>query len=228
MRNRRNYYRILHVQPDAPAELIQMSYLTLMRRLRLRQDPGGNPANAALVAEAYATLRDPVRRELYDRSLRQRRVATSVATQHDAPLPSHMHLCAFCDTPHSEQAVLALHSHCDVCGSPLHPADRSLRGDNTRRTLDRLDRKFPISFSLPWSPDLVGTGVTEDISIAGMLFTTTTELLPDDRLKIESAFCSAVGIVRHATEVHAHWRVGVEFLTLLVKEAKGGIVSARV
>ena len=32
MQNRRNYYRILHVQQDAPVEIIKTSYRTLMHR----------------------------------------------------------------------------------------------------------------------------------------------------------------------------------------------------
>ena len=32
--NRRNYYRILHVQMDAPTEIIKASYRTCMQKLR--------------------------------------------------------------------------------------------------------------------------------------------------------------------------------------------------
>jgi hypothetical protein len=38
--NRRNYYRILHVQPDAPMEVIRASYRTLMQKLRFHPDLG--------------------------------------------------------------------------------------------------------------------------------------------------------------------------------------------
>ena len=34
MENRRNYYRVLHVQPDAPVEIIRTSYRTQMEQLR--------------------------------------------------------------------------------------------------------------------------------------------------------------------------------------------------
>lgn len=34
MMNRRNYYRILQVQPDAPPEIIRASYRTLMKELK--------------------------------------------------------------------------------------------------------------------------------------------------------------------------------------------------
>ena len=63
MKNRRNYYRILHVQPDAPVEIIKASYKTLMQKLGQHPDLGGGHENAALINEAYAVVTDPVRRE---------------------------------------------------------------------------------------------------------------------------------------------------------------------
>ena len=60
--NRRNYYRLLHVQPDAPGEVIKASYRTLMQKLRQHPDLGGDDCNAALLNEAYAVLTNPERR----------------------------------------------------------------------------------------------------------------------------------------------------------------------
>lgn len=68
-RNRRNHYRILHVQPDAPLEVIKANYRTLMQKLKLHPDLGGDHWNAACVNAAYAILSDPVRRAAYDREL---------------------------------------------------------------------------------------------------------------------------------------------------------------
>lgn len=58
MKNRRNYYRILHVQPDAPKEMIRSSYRTIMHKMRVHPDLGGDSEAAALVNEAYAVLSD--------------------------------------------------------------------------------------------------------------------------------------------------------------------------
>ncbi|MFT5395826.1 MAG: DnaJ-class molecular chaperone [Gammaproteobacteria bacterium] len=38
---RRNYYRILNIQPDAPLEIIKNNYRTLLQKLRLHPDLGG-------------------------------------------------------------------------------------------------------------------------------------------------------------------------------------------
>ena len=69
---RRNLYRILHVQPEAPTEIIKASYRALMSSLRVHPDLGGDPARAAEVNHAYAVLTDPERRRAYDLSLKQR------------------------------------------------------------------------------------------------------------------------------------------------------------
>lgn len=69
MRNRRNYYRILQVQPDAPPQIIRASYRTLMGKLRQHPDLGGSPWKASLINEAYETLSDPGKRAEYDRQV---------------------------------------------------------------------------------------------------------------------------------------------------------------
>ena len=66
MRNRRNFYRVLQVQPDAPYEIIKASYRTLMQKLKAHPDLGGDEWNAALINEAYAVLSDPEKRANYD------------------------------------------------------------------------------------------------------------------------------------------------------------------
>jgi DnaJ-class molecular chaperone len=66
---RRNHYRILHVQPDAPAEIIRASYRSLMLKLRHHPDRGGSHQAAVTLNCAYRTLSDPDRRRAYDRTL---------------------------------------------------------------------------------------------------------------------------------------------------------------
>lgn len=70
--NRRNYYRVLHVQPEAPVEVIRASYRTLMTQLKVHPDLGGSHAQAALINEAWAVLGNPERRAAYDRLLSRR------------------------------------------------------------------------------------------------------------------------------------------------------------
>lgn len=95
LKKRTDYYHLLHVQPDAPFEIIRASYLALMRDLKMHPDLGGEHFNAALLNEAYETLSDSVRRAEYDMSLplsaRQGngKRCVMVATVHDsAPGPA--------------------------------------------------------------------------------------------------------------------------------------------
>ncbi len=70
--NRRNYYRILHVQMDAPTEIIKASYRTCMQKLRAHPDLGGDNWNAALINAALAVLSNPEKRQRYDRELTEK------------------------------------------------------------------------------------------------------------------------------------------------------------
>ena len=66
MNNRRNYYRILHVQPEAPLEIIKASYRGLMTKLKAHPDLGGDHDAAVLINQAYAVLSNPEKRRRYD------------------------------------------------------------------------------------------------------------------------------------------------------------------
>ncbi len=68
---RRNYYRILNVQPDASLEIIKNNYRTLLQKLRLHPDLGGKNWNASIINEAYNTLSKPLKRAEYDEKLLQ-------------------------------------------------------------------------------------------------------------------------------------------------------------
>ncbi len=72
MDERRNFYRILHVQPDASMAVIRENYRVLMQKLKLHPDLGGLDRGASLLNVAYTTLRDPLKREAYDRELLER------------------------------------------------------------------------------------------------------------------------------------------------------------
>ena len=70
--NRRNFYRILHIQPEAPAEIIKASYRSLMTKLNVHPDRGGDHESAVLINQAYAVLIDPQKRRKYDEMLLSR------------------------------------------------------------------------------------------------------------------------------------------------------------
>ena len=60
------------MQPDAPMAVITESYRILMQKLDIRADLNSPDWNASLLNIAYNTLRDPVKRAVYDRELLKR------------------------------------------------------------------------------------------------------------------------------------------------------------
>ena len=113
MHNKRNYYRILHVQFDAPPAVIRASYRTIMQKLRAHPDLGGEEWNASLINEARKVLLDPVLRAEYDLQLRN----TSASVE-----------------PSSDR----VHAHRDAGGRPQAQRDykQSERADDTDRSTE--------------------------------------------------------------------------------------------
>lgn len=65
----KNLYAILGVAPDADADSLQQAY---QQAIRLNSDVDEGPEKAtrlALIADAYALLSNPIRRQIYDASL---------------------------------------------------------------------------------------------------------------------------------------------------------------
>src|SRR4051794_31215330 len=113
MDNRRNYYRILHVEPDAPAETIRLSYRTLMHKLKMHPDLGGDHWNAALINEAFDTLGNPRRRASYDKLMNGLRERQPIHDQTARPG------CLFCGNPYDDRSADSPQALCNRCQSPL-------------------------------------------------------------------------------------------------------------
>ncbi len=64
-----NPYRTLGVSRDAGGEEIRAAYRLLARRYHPDMGPGGSAEKFRQITEAYELLKDPSRREAYDRSL---------------------------------------------------------------------------------------------------------------------------------------------------------------
>jgi DnaJ-class molecular chaperone len=79
--NKRNYYRILYVQPDAPMEVVQASYRTIMQKLKAHPDLGGDHWNASVINAAFKTLGDPDKRRAYDKKLFKKSTWKSLGQQ---------------------------------------------------------------------------------------------------------------------------------------------------
>lgn len=239
MNKLKNYYQILHVQADAPAEVIRSSYRTLMQKLKMHPDLGGNPQEAALVNEAYSVLTNASTRRKYDASLasmgnvnaevsantRNRKSQNSSATNID----SNNH-CVFCRTAHNLGNLLQADSRCSICASALFPATKQAFEQQDQRIIQRIDRQWDVTFYTQWPSTRSYSGKTHDVSLNGMQLLTTTALETNQIIKITSSTLDAVARVVNRREdrgglLKKRWRVGLEFLTLRLHQTHGTFVK---
>jgi curved DNA-binding protein CbpA len=228
-----NLYRVLHVQGDAPVEIIRTSYRTLMRALAQHPDLGGDTAAAALINEAFETLNDPVRRAAYDRTL-----ASAEALERESPpeapttqphvFTAAERACLFCGEPHVDRQSRMPDAHCACCDSPLCSAPTAARSSDSRRGFHRMPLVLHVSCEMKGSRAPF-EGVTQNLSVAGLRLLSSSEVAVDQIVRLDCEFCSAVGVVRYAHEASGRsrrwWEVGIEFKTLHVKQTRGSLVS---
>ncbi len=244
MRNRRNYYKRMHVQPDAPAEIIRSSYRTLMLKLGQHPDLGGEDWNAALINEAYETLSDPVRRARYDRELLD---FHNVRAEEEPEPDSGPHrgmqnrsvgypvyhpiiraYCVFCHTPLHKNIPLEVDMDCFYCRSPLNPGGEIGAGGEQGRAVQRRFVRGPLSFYTDW-PQQGRQGEIRDLSPLGLKIGTEVMFHEGQVLKLESDLLSATARVVHSYKVHRGgirvYLSGLKFLTLRLKHLNGNFIS---
>ncbi len=233
MENRRNYYRILQVQPGAPVEIIRASYRTLMQRLKAHPDLGGDHGTAALINEAYAVLTDAAKRAEYDREFQARvrntRAGDKLTTRAAAPTPvSH---CLFCAAPHESSPSLHAGALCAVCASPLHRVTLKRLATDGSRAINRLPRHYPVTLYTAWPQARGIPAQSRDVSPNGISFVTTRLMEPHAIVKLDSDVCRAVIKVAN-TRVEADgadglWLIGAEFLSVIFPRTRGSFLSVR-
>lgn len=242
MKNRRNYYRILHVQPDAPEDIIRASYRTLMQKLKMHPDLGGDEWNAALLNEAYAVLCDRAKRAAYDAEFRTRanRDTTRGGASDSNKSGQHSRSknpesrgrheterCPFCGTRRPTGLQYGNQSHCSRCASPLKTASAIEIADNSHRALARMAHRAPLEFFTAAENPVGHRGSIEDLSPKGLQFLTAKRLGKNQVIKIVCATLSATARVTHCrySEADGSFKVGVEFLTLQFSEQRGTFIS---
>ncbi len=241
----RNYYRLLHVQSDAPLEVIKASYRTLMRSLKKHPDLGGDQQNAALINEAYAVLSTPERRETYDRDhtiLKENigrtlgvpskpvkepaKLGSALLTQHITLEPVRPRICAFCKTENSRNHQRADEA-CRGCGGPLTKLIDVAAGHSNRRTARRIEHETDIHYRVDSSRPGTTSGRMVDLSPTGLRFLSRRRLTPGHVIKIDSSTLSAVATVTRSVPENTtgFFSTGVRFLTLRLSRPLGTFVS---
>jgi hypothetical protein len=229
-----DYYRILHVQPDAPTPVIHAIYRTLLHRLQTSATFAGE-ADAGLIEEAYAVLGNPQRRAMYDA---QRRAANAQAVPPREVRAADeyadtlvMNVCLFCGAPHGLQRRLERDDECGHCGSPLCPAERHRLEYSGQRMLSRIPKHHAVDIYVTWPQAEPIAGHMRDLSLNGMQFTCVTRLQSNQIVKIICSELHALARVAHTTrdiDTADRWITGVEFLTLRFHKIRGSFVSAEV
>jgi curved DNA-binding protein CbpA len=229
-----DYYRILHVQPDAPTPVIHAIYRTLLQRLQTSATFAGE-ADAGMIEEAYAVLCNAQRRAAYDA---QRRAASAQAAP---PREMHavdedtdtvvMNVCLFCSAPHGLQRRIERDDDCGHCGSPLCPAERHRLEYSGQRMLSRIPKQHSIDIYVTWPQAAPAVAEMRDLSLNGMQFTSAIRLQQNQIVKIICTELHALARVAHTTrdiDTADRWFTGVEFLTLRFRQIRGSFVSAEV
>ncbi len=225
--NRRNLYRVLHVQPEAPQAVIQASYRTLMQRLRMHPDLGGNHTEAALVNAAWAVLGDPQRRADYDCTLRQQTVAARglAAAAEVAPAGRPCPLCSL-PGPHHPRPD----SRCTRCHAPL--AALPVPGSQAhellgRRGAVRRDRQHVASLQVGWPGQPVAVR-WRDLSLTGLSLYTPAALAPGQRVHLIDGALEAVAEVVDSHRAQGPWHLmHGRLISAMLLQPTGVFVSAR-
>ncbi|MFO1328297.1 MAG: DnaJ domain-containing protein [Rubrivivax sp.] len=239
---RRNLYRILHVQPEAPLEVIRASYRTLMSTLRAHPDLGGDPDAAARINAAYAVLTDPDRRRAYDVSLRRasspaagpaaapaaRPAAAATPRPAAAPDPATWladRACPFCR--HRLPPVVQVDTRCTQCDSPLFRLPAHDRGELFgRRRSPRNARPMAATLRLPAQPGDHAARL-RDLSLSGLCVQAPLPAPERSAMRVLTAGFDAVAVVVGCRRSGDGWLLHGELLTLQLLRQQGVFVSAK-
>lgn len=223
MKNRRNYYRILQVQPDAPTEIIRASYRTLMRELKKHPDLGGSTWDAEVLNEAYETLSNPQRRAAYDDELFLKYIKQTGTYTKQPVTPV---FCPICKRPLSRKAMPG--ELCLTCQTPLQSENPSGFRQAKPRSIERIKNSDQIYYYSTW-PGKAEPGRMIDFSPKGMRFICNEKLVPQTVLKISSKLFEASGTVTNLSkEIYNGekcYAVGVCFLAVRFAESRGTFFS---
>lgn len=231
----RDYYAILHVNPEAPREIIKSSYRTLMQRLRMHPDLGGESSQAAIINEAYRVLIEPGQRALYDkhrvtagaRGSRGDRETVGRAPENrgDWSPDKSAGICKFCRArfPLPEGAYQQL--FCPQCDSPQLMLGKLHDYSEDRRTILRVHKYSSLQLHTIWPQSQAVAGRTQDISLTGMRFRTGAGLRHGQVLKVDMQVLRGIVEVTRIARHGSDWEVGAKFLSLHFERSRGAFVA---
>lgn len=233
---RRNHYRVLYVQPEAPIEVIRAAYRALMSTLRAHPDLGGDPRTAAQLNAAWNVLSDPEARRRYDASLRKPRAAPAApgsAAASALPDPATWladRRCPMCQ--HRLAAAPRAGLRCPACDAPLSPAPGTPQGNAElvgRRQAQRFVRDSEVWLRLS-AHGADQAARLRDLSFTGLSLTHGERLAKGMALRVISPqFDAVVKVVACRALPTGGYSVHGQLLTLeLLRTARGVYVDDKV
>ena len=223
--NRRNPYRLLHVQPDAPTEVIRAAYRALIAVHH--PDAGGDAYQAMLLNDAYALLSDPAKRAAFDtrrasRATARQRTSSLVPVELVAP-PARV--CPMCRL--GLPVRIGRDTRCTRCRAPLAPA---LAADARAMPLDRrnVPRVSKADWAImhgDWQAEAVDVRL-RDLSLDGISMYSGLALPRQHVVRVISTSFDVVAIVVACRRVDRVFTVHAQLLTALFAKSTGGLVSA--
>jgi len=225
--NRRNYYRLLHVQPDAPAEVIRASYRALMALHH--PDMGGDHATAAHINEAYGLLSDPTRRTAYDaqraaRASRQQFVDRRESGADAEPRRAARPVCPLCRL--GVPATIRPETRCLRCRAPLavvsRPADQN--GPLERRGMPRVSKSTWALLHTNWPSEVVDVRM-RDLSLDGISVYSGVALPLKRVVRVVGAEFDVVAEVVSCRRVGKVFTLHGRLITAYFTTTAGGFVS---
>jgi hypothetical protein len=231
VQNRRNFYRLLQVQPDAAPEVIKAAYRALMALHH--PDKGGDQEVASLITNAYATLSDVQRRKAYDtmrgdktakqRTREPQRPATDVPPASRAPAPDCCPLCAAvipAPLPRERSAT-----RCSRCKAPLTrvklPAGQATK---ERRGMPRVSKSDWALMHVVWNADGLDVRM-RDLSLDGISVYCGAAFPIHRRVRIVGASFDVVADIVSCRRVGNVYTLHAQLISALFTNDVGGFVS---
>lgn len=237
--NRRNYYRLLHVQHDAPAEVIKAAYRALIAMHH--PDKGGDHTEAAMVNEAYNVLSDAPRRAAYDKQRAAKQQAKSArdaapdtstpgasassssSTQSSTPRSGSAHRCPLCGlgTP----SVINATSRCARCRAPLAPVvHNNKKGMVERRSMPRVSKSDWALMYVDWPSEVIDVRM-RDISLDGLSVYSGAEIAVKRTIRVAGASFDVVAEIVSCRRVGKVFTLHGRLITAYFSTPSGSFVS---
>jgi curved DNA-binding protein CbpA len=229
MDNRRNYYRILQVQPDAPFEIIRTSYLTHLQKLKQHPDLGGDHWNATVLNEAFETLKDEEKRAEYDKELFKQYTKNFYSKERVKKQPVTTVLCPFCKrslarTDHS-------YKNCACHNNPIQTENQDSKRERCRRSLNRTQKLEKFHFITSTSKVIYEAQMV-DLSPKGIRFLCNKALDPNEIIKIDSSLFRGIAEINDSQKRvkggKVFYSIGAHFLSISFTHQEGTFFSASV